>query len=228
MKRTIDRRRFLKRSALAALAAGAGPGILQAADLPSKRLSVAVMGLGRGLDHAKALLQIPNARIAALAEVEEGRLAAGMKLVNSKQDAPARAVKDFRTILEDREVDALFIAGPNFWHAPAAILACAAGKHVYVEKPGSHNARESEWLVQAAAKHQRVVQMGIQRRSWPGMIEAVDKLRSGVIGRLAFARAFYSNTRGFHRHGAGRRPSPRAWTTRSGRGPLPSGRIWTT
>jgi predicted dehydrogenase len=88
-------------------------------------------------------------------------------------------------------VDALLIATPDHWHAPAAILACAAGKHVYVEKPCSHNPREGELLVEAAKKHGRVVQHGTQRRSFPSHIEAVDALRKGAIGRVLEARCYY-------------------------------------
>ena len=93
-------------------------------------------------------------------------------------------------------MDALFIATPNFWHAPATILACAAGKHVYVEKPASHNAREGELMVAAARAHKRKVQMGTQRRSCPEVIEAIEKLRAGEIGRVLYARTWYDNARG--------------------------------
>ncbi len=104
-------------------------------------------------------------------------------------------MRDLRQILDDKKVDAVFIATPNFWHAPATIMACAAGKHVYVEKPGSHNAWEAETMVAAARKHKRTVQMGNQRRSWPALIEAVEKLRGGVIGKLHYARCWYDNAR---------------------------------
>ncbi len=94
-----------------------------------------------------------------------------------------------------KAVDALVIATCNHWHAPAAILACAAGKHVYVEKPCSHNPREGEMMVAAARKHRRLVQMGNQRRSMPAAIEAIAQLRSGVIGRVYYAQSWYLNTR---------------------------------
>jgi predicted dehydrogenase len=97
------------------------------------------------------------------------RLATGMKAFANATNSPSR--EGFSKILEDHSIDALFIAAPNHWHAPAAILACSAGKHVYVEKPGSHNAREGELLVQAARKNKRVVQMGNQRRSSPAIQE---------------------------------------------------------
>src|SRR5690606_31860520 len=104
-------------------------------------------------------------------------------------------VADFRRILDDRSVDALVVAAPNHWHAPATILACAAGKHVYVEKPCSHTPREGELMVEASRKHSRVGQMGNQRRSYPFVIEAMEQLRGGVIGRVYHARSGYRNTR---------------------------------
>jgi len=156
------------------------------------------MGLGRGLDHVKACLGLPDVEIAYLCDVDDRRIDRAMAEVNKSKDKPAKTpqtVKDFRRVLDDKSVDAIMIAAPNFWHAPAAILACAAGKHVYVEKPGSHNPREGELMVAAARKHDRVVQMGNQRRSWPAMIEAMQKLREGVIGPVRSVRTWYSNSR---------------------------------
>src|SRR5262249_24371263 len=83
----------------------------------------------------------------------------------------------------------------NHWHAPAAILACAADKHVYVEKPCCHNPQEGEWMVTAARKNKRNVQMGNQRRSWPKDMEAIEIVRTGVIGRAFFAQSWYTNNR---------------------------------
>ena len=180
--------------------AGAGiallgaPG-LQAADSPGDKIVVGVMGLGRGKDHVNALLQISNVEVAYVADIDDDRVAEGAKIVSGKQNKAPKSVKDFRKILDDKSVDALFIAAPNHWHAPATILACSAGKHVYVEKPGSHNAREGELMVSAARKYKRVVQMGNQRRSWPALIEAIEKLRAGVIGPVRYARTWYNNAR---------------------------------
>jgi predicted dehydrogenase len=105
-------------------------------------------------------------------------------------------VKDFRRILDDPGVDALVVAAPDHWHAPAAILACSAGKHVYMEKPASHNAREGELAVAAARKFNRVVQVGTQRRSMPKVVEAIELIRGGALGPVRFARGWYTNTRG--------------------------------
>ena len=192
MSSHISRRRFL----IVSTAAAAGTFARAADPAPSRKLVVGVMGLRRGSALIKAILEIPDVEIAYVADVDQIAVAKGLELV-AKANGPSKpkGVQDFRRILDDRSVDALFIATPNFWHTPAAILACAAGKHVYVEKPGSHNARESQWIVAAARKHRRVVQMGNQRRSWPVIIEAMTKLRQGVIGRVLTARAWYANSR---------------------------------
>ncbi|MBI3192132.1 MAG: Gfo/Idh/MocA family oxidoreductase, partial [Pedosphaera parvula] len=99
----------------------------------------------------------------------------------------------------------LVIAAPDHWHGPATILACSAGKHVYVEKPASHNAREGELMVAAARKHKRVVQLGTQRRMMPGVVEAIEKLKTGAIGRVMFSRGWYNNQRPSIGHG---KPAP--------------------
>lgn len=102
----------------------------------------------------------------------------------------AHAVTDFRRILDDRAIDAVVIATPDHWHAPAAILACEAGKHVYVEKPCSHNFREAQLLLKAARENNVIVQHGTQQRSTPFTIEAMDKLHEGVIGDVLVAKAW--------------------------------------
>lgn len=102
---------------------------------------------------------------------------------------------DFRRALEDKTLDAIVIATPDHWHAPAAILASKAGKHVYLEKPCSHNPHEGELLIAVVQKYKNVVQMGNQRRSWPNVITAIQELRNGVIGRPYFAKGWYTNNR---------------------------------
>ena len=192
-----SRRIFLRQST--ALAAGLATSKLaspaRAAEANAK-LVVAVMGCNsRGMVHIKSLLEQPNVEIAYIADVDSRALEKGVKAVARKQGKAPKGVKDFRQILEDKSVDALTIATPNHWHAPATILACAAGKHVYVEKPSSHDPHESELIVAAAAKYKRVVQMGNQRRSMPGIIEGVEKLKAGVIGKLITARCWYTRNR---------------------------------
>lgn len=168
---------------------------LRAADKANNKVRIAVCGLGRGMGHVSSLLKIPDAEITYLCELDEGRLSKGMQMVADKSGKAPQGVSDFRKILEDKSVDAITFALPNHWHAPATILACAAGKHVYVEKPGSHNAHEAELMVQAARKHDRVVMMGNQRRSYSAVREAVQRLKEGVIGKVTYARSAYTNSR---------------------------------
>ncbi|MBN1418952.1 MAG: Gfo/Idh/MocA family oxidoreductase [Planctomycetes bacterium] len=191
----MGRRGFLGRSAAlgAGLVAWEGRSFLRGAPGPNESFVAGVMGLGRGLEIIGSALEIPGLRIAYVCDVDRDRVARAAAQVKEKQ--PTTGVGDFRRILDDRSVDLIFIATCNHWHAPATILACAAGKHVYVEKPGSHNPREGAMMVAAAKKHRRVVQMGNQRRSWPGMIEGIEKLRGGAIGTVRFARCWYTNQR---------------------------------
>jgi predicted dehydrogenase len=133
--------------------------------------------------------------LAYLCEIDENRLSSGLKTVQTKTGTAPKGVSDFRRILEDKSVDGITFALPNHWHAPATILACSAGKNVYVEKPGSHNAHEGELMVQAARKHQRVVMMGNQRRSYSMVREVMQRLKEGLIGKVTYARSAYTNTR---------------------------------
>jgi len=191
----IPRRGFLGRLAGATAGAvlAAVPRIA-AAEEPGRKVRVAVVGLGRGMGHVQTLLKIPGVEIAQLAEIDPGRLALGMKAVAAAGAATPRAVKDFRTALDDTTLDAVFLALPNFWHTPAALAAMQAGKHVYVEKPGSHNPREAEMIVAAARQYGRLVQMGNQRRSW--MKDAIAALHAGAIGQVRFGRGFTTSARG--------------------------------
>jgi predicted dehydrogenase len=194
--RSPSRREFLKQTTLALGAIAASPATLRAAEANS-RLRIAVIGLnGRGLNHLTTYQSLPNTEIAALCDVDSRALAKAVEAASRKQPTAPKAVKDLRQILDDPGIDAVSIATPDHWHAPATIMACAAGKHVYVEKPGSHNGAEARLMVQAARRHKRVVQMGNQRRSWPWVIQSIEALESGEIGKVLFARAWYTNKRG--------------------------------
>ncbi|MDQ3623165.1 MAG: Gfo/Idh/MocA family oxidoreductase [Verrucomicrobiota bacterium] len=190
----ITRRSALQRTAaLSVGAAFSSITSLRAANAAGKKLRVAVVALGRGMAHVQTVLKLPDVEIVYLAEVDPKRLEIGLKAVTDKQGSSCEGVKDFRTMLDDKTLDAVFIAAPNYWHTPMALLAMQAGKHVYVEKPGSQNPREAEMIVEAVKKYGRVVQMGNQRRTW--MKEAIAALHGGAIGKVHFARAFYYNAR---------------------------------
>jgi len=194
----ISRRSALRSTAAFGIASALGPLLrpasLRAANASQRKLRVAVVALGRGMAHVSALLNLPDVEIAGLAEVDPDRLAKGLKAVSEKQQAPCKGVTDFRQLLEDKSIDAVFIATPNFWHTPAAVLCMQAGKHVYVEKPGSQNPHEAELIVASSTKHGRLVQMGNQRRTW--MKEAIAALHAGAVGKVRFARSFYYANRG--------------------------------
>ena len=197
MKCSMNRRRFLDYSAVGITAAYlAKPNLIQAANKASNLLRVGVMGLGRGMAHIDNFLKISGVEVAYVCDVDDNRIANGLKKVTKQQKSPCRGITDFRHMLEDRHLDAISIAAPNFWHAPATILGCQAGKHVYVEKPGSHNANEAELMILAARKHKRFVQMGNQRRSYPLVMEAMQRLNEGIIGKTLSARTFYNSSRG--------------------------------
>lgn len=161
------------------------------------RLNFAVIGVrSRAYAHLSSLkANKAHARIAYVSDVDTNTMKKFAADAEKEMgEAPAQE-RDFRNILAKREVDAITIATPDHWHAPMAILGLQAGKHVYVEKPCSHNPAEGALLVKAQQKYGKVVQMGTQQRSSPHTIEIVDKIHNGLIGRAYFAKCWYSNVR---------------------------------
>ena len=193
----IDRRDFLQKSSALASAATLAPWMFNAVsaqETADRDLNVGVIGTGRGMAHANAAMNAKGVSLKYVCDGDQNRVGLAMKTVEGRGAKP-KGISDFRRMLDDPKLDAVFIATCNHWHAPATILACSAGKHVYVEKPGSHNAREGEMMVQAARKNQRRVQMVNQRRTWTGIREAISKLKEGAIGKVLFARCWYDADR---------------------------------
>jgi predicted dehydrogenase len=186
---STNRREFLKRSSVT-IAAAASPAIARAASAPraNGKLVVGLIGCGgRGVHDAGLFKKTPNVEIGCVSDVDENRRRAAAEKLGV---LASRAYGDLRRILEDRSVDAVIVATPDHWHSPAAILACDAGKHVYVEKPISHNIREGRLLVEAAARNKTLVQHGTQSRSTSMMIDAVKLLREGIIGNVMVAKCW--------------------------------------
>lgn len=161
------------------------------------RINFAVIGLnGRAYAHLSSLgANRTAARISHVCDVDTDILAKFAKSVQQETGTVPVSEKDFRRILDRKDVDAITIATPDHWHAPMAIAGLQAGKHIYVEKPCSHNPAEGEMLVQAQQKYGKLVQMGTQQRSSPHTIEIVGRIHDGVIGRAYFAKAWYVNVR---------------------------------
>lgn len=161
------------------------------------RLTFAVIGLnGRGYAHLSSLkANQKSARISHVCDVDSGILQKFADATRQAMGEAPAAEKDFRKILAQKNVDAITIATPDHWHTPIAIAGLQAGKHVYVEKPCSHNPAEGAMLVEAQQKYGKLVQMGTQQRSSPHTIEIIGKIHGGLIGRPYYAKAWYCNTR---------------------------------
>ena len=162
----------------------------------NERIRVGVMGVNsRGLAVSSNFAVQKGCEVAYVSDVDSRAADKCIAAIEKLQQKRPAAAPDFRKALEDKDMDALIVTAPDHWHAPAALLACKAGKHVYLEKPCSHNPHEGELLVAAQKKYNRVLQMGNQRRSWPKVMEAIAELHNGIIGRPYFAKTWYSNNR---------------------------------
>jgi len=162
------------------------------------RLNFAVIGLhSRAEAHLSALkANKSDARIAYVCDVDTNTMKKFAADTEKEMGEAPKTEQDFRNILSLKEIDAIAIATPDHWHAPMAILGLQAGKHVYVEKPCSHNPAEGALLLEAVRKYGKKVQMGTQQRSSPHTIEVIDKIHNGLIGRAYYAKCWYSNVRG--------------------------------
>jgi predicted dehydrogenase len=161
------------------------------------RVNFAIIGLnGRGYAHLSAIAaNKDSANLSHICDVDAKILEKfGQAAEKEVASAPARE-RDFRKILDVKDVDAITIATPEHWHAPMAIMALQAGKHVYVEKPSSHNPYEGELLIQAQQKYGKLVQLGSQQRSSHHTIEIINRIHDGLIGKVYFGKAWYCNTR---------------------------------
>ncbi len=191
-----SRRGFLKTSATAAASLTAARST-SAADAKNDKIILGVIGPGgMGMNHLRNLAGKENVEIAYVCDADANRMAAAAREAEKRQGRAPKSVNDMRRIFEDKDVDAVVIATPDHWHTPAAILACDAGKHVYVEKPISHNVREGRLLVEAEKRNKVIVQHGTQSRSTAHVREAMERLRSGVIGEVLVSKAWNSQKRG--------------------------------
>jgi predicted dehydrogenase len=188
----MKRRTFLTTSAAGAATLALGA---PAAAGPDK-LTVALVGCGgMGRNHLNLLSKHKQLTIAYVCDVDETRLAAAAKVASDAGHASVKAEKDLRKVLADKNVQAVWMATPDHWHAPGAILAADAGKHVYVEKPCSHNVREGRLMIEAAKRNKVHIQVGTQSRSTKTVAEAMARVHGGAIGEVLVVKAWNSQKR---------------------------------
>ncbi len=221
-----NRRELVRNAATAAAGAAlVGAPAFAARTGANDRIRAAIVGLrGRGRSHIKAvhsLEQRANVEIAAFCDIDESVMAERM---NDYQKLAGRRVKktahDMRELFDDKDIDVVFFATPNFWHSLGTIWACQAGKDVYVEKPLSHNAFEGRMAVKAARKYDRIVQHGTQNRSSPQIIEGIEHIKAGLLGEVYMARGLaykWRQTIGRHQQG----PVPKGVHYDLWKGPAP-------
>ncbi len=164
----------------------------------NNRLSVGLVGLGRRYKaYIPAIVNEKNGvDLLYLCDVMKSQRERAAKYVSEKSDIKPKLEADFFKVINDKDIDAVFLATPDHWHAPGALLAMANGKHVYIEKPISHNPYEGEMLIEAQKKYGKVVQMGNQQRSSLQSQEIIKEIHNGIIGTPYKAVAFYVNGRG--------------------------------
>jgi len=199
-----SRRKFIKNLAAssAALAIGGMATGMSAKSYrnivgANDRINLAMIGVNsRGKSMSGTFAGQKNANVTCICDVDERAIPKAIKAAMEVNPAiTQKSEKDCRKVLEDKTIDAIYIATPDHWHAPLTIMGCQAGKHVYVEKPVSHNPHEGELAIAAARKYNRVVQMGAQRRSAPILTQGIEQLRNGIIGRVYMAKTWYTNAR---------------------------------
>lgn len=199
--KTINRREFVKQS-LGAATAVTALGTSKAASA-NEKIVVGVMGIGgRGTALTGMFAARRDVEIAYLCDADSRRFAYAGKVVEEAQGRPAKFVQDFRRILDDPRVDVLVNATPDHWHALGTILACRAGKHVYVEKPMAHSIWEGRKMIEAARKYQRVVNVGMQSRSAPYAQAARELVQSGRLGDVLLVRVYNMMQHPFRRPGS--------------------------
>jgi predicted dehydrogenase len=190
----IERRGFLKRSSAAAAASLIGTSGAWAG--ANERIRLAIIGCGgHGRDHMQNVAKMPGVEAATVCDPDERRVAqAASELENMTGKKPA-TTPDLRTIMDDKNIDAVMIATANHWHALASIYASQAGKHSYVEKPVMHDMFEGRKMIEAARKYDRIVQGGTQRRSFGKFRKAMKLLNDGLLGDIYLSRFVLTGAR---------------------------------
>jgi predicted dehydrogenase len=220
----ITRRSFLtatgQAATIAALGSLARPAArAQGAASPNDRPNVALIGCGgRGRFVIRVMVEDAGANCVCLCDLSDQRLDQCWKFIEEVQPKKPRFEKDYRRVLEAKDIDAVIVATPDIWHAPITIAACQAGKDVYVEKPHSHNIWESGQMVAAARKYNRIVQVGTQNRSKEYNLAAREFVRSGRLGKIGLVKVFnLKDGKAFKLGAPGKQPAGFDWDRWLGR-----------
>jgi predicted dehydrogenase len=194
MSTPTTRRDFLKTGTALTATALAAPSlnVLGA----NEKIVLGIIGPGgMGSNLLGSFVNMPDVEIAWVCDVDSNRMNVAAKGVEKFTNRLPKTTQDLRRILDDKSVDAVLIATPDHWHAPATILACDAGKHVYVEKPAAHNIREGRLMIETARRTKRIVQVGTQSRSAEHVQRAIQLLHEGAIGDILSAKVWNSQIR---------------------------------
>jgi predicted dehydrogenase len=179
-----------RRYFFAAAMAGLATTRLRAAAAGDK-VNIGMIGVGgRGRGLLGTYMNLQDVNVTHLCDADQASLERAKQVIAKAGKAQPSTTNDMRHLFDDKAVDAVVISTPDHWHAPATILACDAGKDVYVEKPASHNIREGRLMVEAARRNGRIVQVGTQSRSRPSTIKAMEMIKSGKIGKVVMAKAW--------------------------------------
>ena len=197
------RRDFIKKTvagtaalSLGSIIPGFGANSYQEILGANDKIRIGVIGVNsRGNALAQGFAKMKGCEVTYLCDVDSRALEKCQADIHKISGRTPKGEKDIRKMLESTDFEAVVIATPDHWHAKAAIMAMQAGKHVYLEKPTSHNPAENEMLMRATLKYNRIVQVGNQRRSWPNVIKAIEEIKSGTIGKVRYAKSWYVNNR---------------------------------
>jgi predicted dehydrogenase len=192
MKNLLTRRTFLHRTTAAALGLGLSARTMARAKGANDRIVMGVIGSGgMGVSNMKGLLKVPGVEFAAVCDVDGKQAEKGVGAVIDAGGKAPQVHRDFRELLDRKDLDAVLIATPDHWHALPFIAACEAGKDIYCEKPISHSLVEAKAMLGAAKHFKRVVQIGTWQRSVRHFQTAIDFVRSGAMGEIAVCRAWF-------------------------------------
>jgi len=188
------RRGFLKNTAIAAAGLGLAPSISgRIIGLPpGDRINIGLIGCnGQGFSNLRAFLEHPQVECIALCDVDESvlnRRAADVEKIRGKK--PANLYKDWRKLIDNKDVNLVIVGTPDHWHCLIMVAACEAGKDVFCEKPMGNTIEECNLMVKAAQKYKSIVQIGQWKRSDPHWIEAVEYIKTGNLGKIRLVRVF--------------------------------------